>query len=88
MPGTHFGGVEFQPVESDLFQANPGCSGQFFQGFFGIIWFNMESSAPGVYHLLWPPDPDEDNPTGCLMWSPMGGEVTYMQHILRGGCEP
>ena len=59
-----------------------------FLGFFGTIWFNLESSAPGVYHLLWPPDPDEGSPTGCLWWSPMGGEVTYMCHIFKGGCEP
>ena len=49
---------------------------------------NQESSAPGVYHSLWPPDPDEGSPTGCLWWSLMGGEVTYMHHILRGRCEP
>ena len=66
MPGPHFGGVEFWPVESSLFWGSPGCSGQFSLGFLGIIWFNLESSAPGVYHLLWPPDPDEGSPTGCL----------------------
>ena len=27
-------------------------------------------------------------PTGCLRWSPMGGEVTYMCHTSKGGCEP
>ena len=65
-----------------------GCSRQFSLGFLGIIWFNLESSAPGVYHLLWPPDPDEGSPTGHLWWSLMGGEVTYMCHISRGRCEP
>ena len=44
--------------------------------------------SPGVYHLLWPPDPDEGSPTGHLWWSLMGGEVTYMCHISRGRCEP
>ena len=88
MPGTHFGEVEFRPVESSLFQASPGCSRQFSLGFLGIIWFNLESSAPGVYHLLWPPDLDEGSPTGHLWWSLMGGEVTYMCHISRGRCEP
>ena len=61
-----------------------GCSRQFFLGFFGTIWFNLESSAPGVYHLLWSPDPDEGSPTGCLWWSPMGGEVTYMMPHIKG----
>ena len=88
MPGAHFGEVEFQPVESGLFQASLGCSRWFSPGFLGIIWFNLESSAPGVYHLLWPPDPDEGSPTGHLWWSLMGGEVTYMHHISRGRCEP
>ena len=88
MPGTHFGEVEFWPVESGLFWASVGCSRQFSLGFLGTIWFNLEFSAPGVYHLLWSPDPEEGSPTGCLWWSPMGGEVTYMHHISRGGCEP
>ena len=57
-------------------------------GFSGTIHFNLGFAAPGVYHLLWSPDLDEGSPTGCLWWSPMGGEVTYMHHILRGGCEP
>ena len=64
------------------------CSSPVFQSFFGTIWFNLESSAPGVYHLLWSPDPDEGSPTGCLWWSPTGGEATYMCHISRSGCEP
>ena len=88
MPGTHFGEVEFWPVESGLFWASPGCSRWFSPGFLGIIWFNLESSAPRVYHLLWPPDLDKGSLTGCLWWSLMGGEVTYMHHILRGRCEP
>ena len=61
---------------------------RFSPGFLGIIWFNLETSAPGVYHLLWPPDPDEGSPTGHLWWSLMGSEVTYMCHISRGRCEP
>ena len=88
MPGTHFGEVEFWPVESGLFWASPGCSRWFSLGFLGIIQFNLESSASGVYHLLWPPDPDEGSPTGHLWWSLMCGEVTYMCHISRGRCEP
>ena len=88
MPGTHFGEVEFRPIESGLFQASPGCSGRFSLGFLGIIWFKLESSAPGVYHLLWPPDPDEGSPTGRLWWSLTSGEVTYMRRISRGRCEP
>ena len=87
MPGTHFGEDEFWVVESGLFWASLGCSSHF-SGFLGTIQFNLESPAPGVYHLLWSPDLDGDSPTGCLWWSPMGGEVTYMCHILRGGCEP
>ena len=51
----------------------------------GSIW---SFSAPGMYHSLWPPDPDEGSPTGCLWWSLMGGEVTNMCHISRGRCEP
>ena len=90
MPGAHFGEVEFHLVESGLFQANPVCSRQFlvFSGFPWDIWLNLESSAPGVYHLLWSPDLDEGSPTGHLWWSLTGGEVTYMCHILRGKCEP
>ena len=64
------------------------CSGQVWDI---LVWvslgqsqFNLGFTAPGVYHLLWSPDPDEGSPTGCLWWSPMGGEVTYMYHILRG----
>ena len=44
--------------------------------------------TPGVHHSFFTPDLDKGSPTGCLGWSPMGGEVTYMHHILRGGCEP
>ena len=61
---------------------------QFSLGFLGDLDRNLESSAPGVYHSLWPPDPDEGSPTGHLWWSLMGGEVTYMCHISRGRCEP
>ena len=86
--GPHFREVESHPVESVLFRASPGCSGILGLGFSGTIQFNLGFTAPGVYHLLWSPDPDEGSPTGCLWWSPMGGEVTYMHHILRGGCEP
>ena len=57
-------------------------------GFCWDNWINQDSSAPGVYHSLWPPDPDERSPTEHLWWSLMGGEVTYMHHILRGRCEP
>ena len=41
--------------------------------------------APGVYQLLFSPGPDEGSLTGCLWWSPIGGEVTYMSHTLRNG---
>ena len=50
------------------------------------IWYNLV--APGEYQLLLSPDPDEGSPTGCLRWSPKGGEVTHMCHTSRGGCEP
>ena len=59
-----------------------------FFGFLGDLDGNLESSAPGVYHSLWPPDPDEASTTRCLWWSLMGGEVTYMCHTWRGRCEP
>ena len=72
MPGTHFGEVEFWPVESGLFWLNPVCCRWFSLGFLGTIWFNLESSAPGVYHLLWPPDLDEGSPTGCSLVEPYG----------------
>ena len=67
MPGTHFGEVEFQPVESILFWADLGHSSP---GFFGTIQFNLESSAPVVYHLLWSPDPDEGSPIGVSLVDP------------------
>ena len=38
-----------------------------------------------VYQLLLSPGPDEGSPTGCLWWSPIGGEVTHMCHTLRNG---
>ena len=70
---------------------NPVCSGIFWEvssGFCLDNWINQDSSAPGVYHSLWPPDLDEGSPTGCLWWSLIGGEVTYMCHKSRGRCEP
>ena len=48
----------------------------------------LESSTPGEYQPLWPPDPDEGSTTGHLWWSLTGGEVTNMHHISRGRCEP
>ena len=50
------------------------------------IWLAL--GTHGVHHSFFTPDPDEGSPTGCLRWSPTGGEVTYMRHISRGGCEP
>ena len=91
MPGAHFGEVEFHPVESGLFHGQIQCvlNGFWFSpGFLGISGSTRNLSAPGVYHLLWPPDLAEGSPTGHLWWSLMGGEVTYMCHILRGRCEP
>ena len=70
---------------------NPVYSSIFWEvssGFCWDSWINKDSSAPEVYHSLWPPDPDEGSPTGCLWWSLTGGEVTCMHHILRGRCEP
>ena len=77
-------------LESSLFQLNLVYSRRFSVSsrFLWNIWINWESSAPGVYHSLWPADLDEGSPTGHLWWSLMGGEVTYMHHILRGRCEP
>ena len=74
---------------------NPVYSGliQFLHGF---LWVSAGTNLdqPGLFQplrctiSLWPPDPDEGSPTGCLWWSLMGGEVTYMHHISRGRCEP
>ena len=38
MPGTHFGEVEFRPVESGLFRASPGCSGL-------VFWVSLGQSS-------------------------------------------
>ena len=55
--GPFFGDVKFGPVGSSLFQ---------FSLFnFSLFHINPVSLvAPGVYHLLWSPDPDEGSPTG------------------------
>ena len=87
-------------IPSGLNPVSPGqfwCFPAVFLGFSGLYWvfwfpgwsgWNLESSAPGEYQPLWPPDPDEGSTTGHLWWSLMGGEVTNMCHILRGRCEP
>ena len=59
----------------------------------GSFWFILGESraiwlvlvTPGVHHSFFTPDLDKGSPTGCLGWSPMGAEVTYMCHILRVG---
>ena len=59
----------------------------------GLFWFIPVYSSsiqynlvtPGVYQLLLSPGQDEGSPTGCFWWSPMGGEVKHMHHILRNG---
>ena len=59
--------------------------------FFRFPWDNLVQlgifSPWGVSFTL-APDLDEGSPTGHLWWSLIGGEVTYMCHILRGRCEP
>ena len=47
----------FGPVESSLFQFNPGNSSLFHINLVSLV-------GPGVYHLLWFPDLDEGSPTG------------------------
>ena len=95
--GTHFGVVDSNQVKSSFSRAVPVFSGWFFQffpvytGFFSFLDDrdeNLESSTPGEYQPLWPPDPDEGSTTGHLWWSLMGGEVTNMCHISRCRCEP
>ena len=55
--GSFFGVVKFGPVGSSLFQFNPVNSSLFCINLVSLV-------APGVYHLLWSPDPDEGSPTG------------------------
>ena len=38
-----------------------------------------------MYQLFLSPGSDEGSPTGCLWWSPMGGEVTHMHHTSNNG---
>ena len=82
--------TRLNPVFPRLFQ-------YFLAGFSGLCWvfqfsgwsgWNLESSTPGEYQPLWPPDLDEGSTTGHLWWSLMGGEVRNMCHISRGRCEP
>ena len=95
--GTHFGGgliptrfkssfsLNYSGVFQSVFLVFPVYTGFF--SFLGDPDENLESSAPGEYQPLWPPDPDEGSTTGRLWWSLMGGEVRNMCHISRGRCE-
>ena len=73
--GSHFGVVGNDWEQSSSFR--------FILVESGAIWLVLVT--PGVHHSFFTPDPDEGSPTGCLGWSPMGGEVTYICHISRVG---
>ena len=74
MFGPHFGVIGIVDW-SGLFQ--------FILVFSGSVQCNLVT--PGVYQSFLSPGLDEGSPTGCLWWSPMGGEVTYMCHTSRTG---
>ena len=65
-------------------------------GLLWVIWFSLVYSSlfhfspvqpgnPWGVSVLLSPGLDEGSPTGCLWWSPTGGEVIHMHHTLRNG---
>ena len=68
--------------------SSPAHSGffQFILGEFGAIWLVLVT--PWVHHSFFTTDLDEGNPTGCLVWSPMGGRSNIHVPHIEEGVEP